>query len=207
MGQTVITDREGRRVKAELLEETEQGQQIKLEDGRVLFIAHDALVRERSGDALLLGSWDELEAGAAEQAVIPLVEETLHVDKREVERGRVRIRTEVRERQETIDETLMHEEVIVERVKVGRVVDAPEPVRYEGELTIIPLYEEVMVVEKRLMLTEELHVRKERSERRDPQQVTLRREEAIIERLEGHSEGTGIEGVDLQGSEEGGEGM
>lgn len=206
MAWTVVTDQEGRRVRAELLAEGDDGIQLGLEDGQTLLVPHDLLVRERSGDLLLLASWRELEAGMrgaeartqgvdeptavldGETQTIQLAAETLRVGKRSVERGRVRIRTRVLETEETVDEPLLREEVKVERVSVGRVVKTPEPVRYEDDVTIIPLYEEVLVVEKRLMLTEELHVRKERTERRDPQRVTLRREEAVIERLDAQGE-------------------
>jgi stress response protein YsnF len=39
------------------------------------------------------------------------------------------------------------------------------------------------VVEKRLMLKEELHIRKRRVERHQPQCVTLRHEEARVEHI------------------------
>jgi stress response protein YsnF len=48
---------------------------------------------------------------------------------------------------------------------------------------IVSILEEVLVVEKRLRLKEEIHIRKRRVETHQPQQVTLRYEEARIERL------------------------
>lgn len=130
---------------------------------------------------------DEVMSGALadEAAVISLAEETLQVGKRTVERGRVRLHKTVSERLETAELTLMREEVEVERVPVNRPVDEAEPVRYEGEVMVIPRYEEVLVVSKQLVLVEELRVRTVRSERREPQQVTLRREELSVERGEG----------------------
>jgi uncharacterized protein (TIGR02271 family) len=56
-------------------------------------------------------------------------------------------------------------------------------VRHVGDTMIIPLLEEVLVVEKRLMLKEELHVRKESVETHRPQRVMLRSEEAFVERV------------------------
>src|SRR4029453_2642589 len=89
----------------------------------------------------------------------------------------------VQEQDVLVDEPLWREDVEITRVPVQRVVDGPIPVRTEGETTIISLVEEVLVVEKRLMLTEELHLRTRRREMRQPQRVTLRREEARVERL------------------------
>jgi stress response protein YsnF len=82
---------------------------------------------------------------------------------------------------------LIDEQVEVERVAVDRAVDSPVPVRHVGDTIIVPVLQEVLVVEKQLRLVEELHIRKKRSERRQPQTVTLRKEEATVERLDGDS--------------------
>ncbi len=119
-----------------------------------------------------------------DREVIPVVEERAVVLKRKKLTGGLRVRTVVREEEEVIDEPLTTEEVEVERVPLGRWVGAPVPVRQEGETTIITLLEEVVVVEKRLRATEEVRITKRRTTRQAAQQVTLRREEAVVERLE-----------------------
>jgi stress response protein YsnF len=48
---------------------------------------------------------------------------------------------------------------------------------------IVPVIEEVLVVQKQLRLIEELHIRKSRTERHEPQTVTLRKEEVTVEQL------------------------
>jgi uncharacterized protein (TIGR02271 family) len=118
-----------------------------------------------------------------ERIVMPVVAETLDVQKRKVEAGGVRIKKVVHEREEVVDEPLMREEVQVKRVPINRVVDAPVPVRHVGNTMIISLLEEVLVVEKRLMLKEELHITKGEIETYKPQRVTLRSEEAVVERV------------------------
>ena len=123
------------------------------------------------------------QTASAGSTVIPLAQEVLEVGKRTVERSRVQLRKYVTERTETADMPLTQERVSVERVKVGRPVDEAAPVRYEGDTMIVPLFEEVLVVTKQLMLVEEVRITTQRSERRDPQQVTLRREEVNVERL------------------------
>jgi stress response protein YsnF len=119
-----------------------------------------------------------------DREVIPLVEERAVVLKRKKLTGGMRVRTVVREDEEVIDEPLTTEEVEVERVPLDRWVDAPVPVRQEGLTTIITLLEEVVVVEKRLRATEEVRITKRRTTRQAAQHVTLRREEAVVERLE-----------------------
>jgi uncharacterized protein (TIGR02271 family) len=121
---------------------------------------------------------------AALEAVIPVAREELEVGKRRVETDSgVRVHNTVREREAVVDQPLARDEVRVERVNVNRPVDGPVDVRYEGDTMIIPVLEEVLVVQKRLVLKEELHVTRRRSEVRSPQRVTLRSEQAVVERL------------------------
>ncbi len=79
----------------------------------------------------------------------------------------------------------MREEVAIERVPIQRLLEGPPPaIRYEGDTMIIPLLEEVMVVEKRMMIKEELHIRRQQTTVHEPQRVTLRSEEVTIERVD-----------------------
>jgi uncharacterized protein (TIGR02271 family) len=114
---------------------------------------------------------------------IPVVDEEERINKREVVTGRVRIRTRVEEADETVRGTLDEEVVEVERVPVDRIVEAAPAVRQDGDVTIIPVMEEVLVVEKRLVLKEELHVRRRRKQESVEVPVTLRRERVEVERL------------------------
>ena len=116
--------------------------------------------------------------------VIPVVEEILDVRQRRVETGRVRITKIVHEREEEVKAPRVREEVTIERVTLNRMVDAPVSMRQEGDTFIIPLLEEVVVVERRLMVKEELRITKRRIEEQASQQVKLRREEVVVERLD-----------------------
>ena len=117
-----------------------------------------------------------------EVAAIPLVEERVSVTKREVETGRYRIKVRVEERQETVPAELSHDEVEIERVAMNRTLSQLPSVRLEGSTTIIPVVEEVVVVEKKLVLVEEIHVRRKSNVRTENIPVTLRSEQADIER-------------------------
>ena len=119
---------------------------------------------------------------AADEETIPLVEEKLSVAKRVVPTARVRISTVVDERQEWVREDLRREEATVERVPVGREVTEVPEVRQEGDVLIVPVVEEVLVVEKRLVLKEELHIRKTHSTERFEEPVVLRATRAVVER-------------------------
>jgi uncharacterized protein (TIGR02271 family) len=116
------------------------------------------------------------------KAVIPLVEQQLHVDKQLVVTGTVKITTRVEEREERIHEDLLSEEVELERVAIGREVDAIPPTREEAGVTIIPVVRERVIVTKRWLLVEELHVRKRRSVQRVEIPVPLRSTRLSVER-------------------------
>ncbi|MBK1841270.1 YsnF/AvaK domain-containing protein [Azospirillum sp. YIM B02556] len=116
-------------------------------------------------------------------AVIPLHDESVTVGKQRVERSRVRVTTRVSEREEMVREALEHEEATVTRVPIDREIDAHPGIRQEGDVTVIPLVEEVLVVERRLVLREELHIRKNRRTVEVEQPVTLRSEDAVVERV------------------------
>jgi stress response protein YsnF len=122
-------------------------------------------------------------------ATIPVVEERAVVRKRRKVTGAVRVRTVVREAEEVVDEPFSVERVEVERVPIGRWIDAPVEARQEGDTTIIPVLEEVVVVEKRLRLVEEVRVTRRRTTRRASERVALRREEVVVERLDAASGG------------------
>lgn len=117
----------------------------------------------------------------AEGEVIPVVRETIQVSKREVETGRVTIHKTVSEREEAVEMLLRHTDVSVERVPVNRVVTEAPASREEGDVLIIPVMEEVLVVEKRLMLKEELRIRKTTAEKQVHETVRLRSEDIRIE--------------------------
>ncbi|HEV2802923.1 MAG TPA: YsnF/AvaK domain-containing protein [Pyrinomonadaceae bacterium] len=149
--------------------------------------ARPPLDQARQGEPTLANDEETIVAPTrtreAERIVMPVVAETLDVQKRKVETGGVRIKKIVHEREEVVDEPLMREEVQVKRVPINRIVEAPVPVRHVGNTMIISLLEEVLVVEKRLMLKEELHITKGEIETYKPQRVVLRSEEAVVERV------------------------
>jgi uncharacterized protein (TIGR02271 family) len=116
-------------------------------------------------------------------AVIPVIEEVAYLGKELVESGRVRVSKRVGEREELIDVPLRHEEITVERVSKGEQVASAPEIRQEGDVTIYPVLREEVVVEKRLILVEELHVRKKVVKTRHTESITLRSEEVEVKRV------------------------
>ncbi len=118
------------------------------------------------------------------EIVIPVIAEQLDVSKEQVTTGVVRVTKQVSERTETVDEPGFREEVEVKRIPINRYVETPPEVEVEGDTTIIPVLEEVLVVEKRLLLKEEVRVTRKRKEVKSPQEVHLRSEDVKVEHVE-----------------------
>lgn len=122
---------------------------------------------------------------------VPVHGEQLEVRKHVVDTGRgVRVDKRVREVPAEVDEAVWQEHVEVERVPVGRMVgpgESPAP-RYEGDTLVVPVLEEVLVVEKRCRIKEELRITRNRSESRHAQTVLLRQEEVAVQRFGGEAD-------------------
>jgi uncharacterized protein (TIGR02271 family) len=163
---------------------------VQLDDGRQVLVPLEALNRQDDGSYVINLNASELErrqvmcsTAEGQSLVVPVMVEELDVQKHRVETGRVRISKVVREHEERVDEPLLREEVIIERVPINRFVEEAIPLRSEGDTIIVSLLEEVPVVEKRLMLKEELRITVRRVEARKPTSVTLRSEEATVEHI------------------------
>lgn len=166
--------------------------EVVFEDGEAVSLAPKTLdgPTRPSGAA---GEADELTGNIAQNDgrasessadTVAVAKEFLDVKKRRRSTGSVVAYITVHEREEQVDLPLVDEHVDVERVEVNRMVDAPPPVREEGDVTIVPVMEEVLVVEKRLRVKYELHLKRRRETRHDVHYVKLREEEARILRAE-----------------------
>lgn len=117
---------------------------------------------------------------APEAASLPVVEEKVTVGKRVREIGQVVVYVEPGVKHEVVDVSLLDQDVQVERVEVNRQVEAASPPRQEGDVTIVPVYEEVLVVEKRLMLKEEIRIARRQRQRHEQREVDVQIEQARV---------------------------
>ena len=115
---------------------------------------------------------------------IPLHVEEVSVSRREIKEATVQIALITGTREQQIDEELTHVRVEIERVPIGRAIEVVPPIRHEGDLTIIPVVEEIVVVERRLVLKEEVRVRRVSTKEQHQETVVLRQQEAVITREE-----------------------
>lgn len=117
------------------------------------------------------------------ESVLPLYSEDVAFTRQKVERD-VRVHIHTTGHDEVIDEPLVHEKVEIQRVAIGRPVDVAPPIREEGDTTIISVVEEIVVVERRLILKEEIRLRRVRTTEQHREVVTLRDQQIVIEQAE-----------------------
>lgn len=118
---------------------------------------------------------------------VPVIAEELAIGARTVDTGRgVRIHKTVVEQPVTIDERLARDEVEIRHVPVDRIV-APDEApanRYEGDTLVVPILEEVLVVERRVRIKEELHITRIRREEHHQEEIVLKAEQVNVERFD-----------------------
>ena len=110
-----------------------------------------------------------------------VLQEQVNIDKKIVESGKVVIHKKVHKEDKDVEVPVSHEEVEIKKVTVNKYVTEAPDVRYEGNTTIIPVIKEVAVIEKKLLLVEEIHVIKHVVEQTEEHVVPLRKEEIQVE--------------------------
>src|SRR5215217_2223828 len=122
-----------------------------------------------------------------DEDVVPVMEEELRVDKRDVVTGKIQVRTIVESFDKIARATLEGEQIEVTRVPIGKELQMVPEQRTEGDVLIIPVVEEMLVVEKRLVLKEELHIRRRTTQEHVEVPVTLRKQRAVVEHTRGET--------------------
>src|SRR5580700_4663122 len=119
---------------------------------------------------------------------IPLHEEEVSLSRREIKKANVQVALVTGTRGQLIDEELTHVRVEIERVPIDGTGEVAPPTRQEGDITIIPVVEEIVVVERRLVLKEEVRVRRVSTKEQHQETLVLRQQEAVVMREEPDSQ-------------------
>jgi uncharacterized protein (TIGR02271 family) len=175
---------------------------IRLEDGQELLVPKQLLKPNDDGSYLLTVPVSDLVHEPREQQsehqqneqrqerreqqseqLVPVIQEELDVGKRTVESGRIRVNKRVETTESVIDEPLLQQGYDIQRTAVNRIIEEIPKPHYDGDTLVLPILEEVLVVEKRLIFREEVRITPVREEVRDPQTHTVRREHVEVERV------------------------
>ncbi len=178
-----VVDSEGIQAVLESLDDKEA--RLRFEDGQLVSVPSTSLIEQQDGSYRVNFILTRFAQDGV--MVIPLVAEDVIVDKQETSR-QVHIIKTVKPQDVKLNAELNQEDVEIEHVQINRYVDEPLALRYEGDTTIITLVEEVLVVEKRLLLREEIRVTRRKYTSEYSQVYTLRREDVQVEREDESSE-------------------
>ena len=111
---------------------------------------------------------------------INLHAETVEIQRLAKVKGEVKVSVETRTREHLVDETLTNFRAHVEHVVIDRFVDEMPGIRMEGETTVIPVVEEVLV--RRLLLKEEVRVSRVAVSHPHRETVVLRYQDVVVSR-------------------------
>lgn len=166
---------------------------LVLDDGTIF--STDFSLLEREKDHFLLpvsfknsldNNRDNRQSDWTETVNIPVIQEEISIGTRQIDTGKgVRVRKHVTAHEEIVDVSRSEEILSVQHIEVGKIVsedELPQP-RQEGNTYIIPVFEEVYVIEKKIRLKEEVRITKERKESTETQQINLNSERVEIERF------------------------
>ena len=117
-----------------------------------------------------------------EPATVKVVEEHLTVDtvREDIGAVRVHIENDVHEQPVTLDEVV--EQVVVERAEVNRRVEHRRGPWYEDDTLVVPVYAEVEVIERHLVLAAEIRLRRQVQRSSHASTVPVTRQRAVVER-------------------------
>ena len=116
-----------------------------------------------------------------QEQTLELRKEELVAHKEKRERGEITLRTEFEEVPGRLEVDAYREEIIVEHEPVGQAVSERKEAWEEDGVLVVPVYEEQLVVTKRLVLKERLRIRRIGTTERQLFEDRLRRERVVIE--------------------------
>jgi uncharacterized protein (TIGR02271 family) len=122
------------------------------------------------------------EHNTAAEEVLKLAEEQVTLSKQKVVDGRVTVTRFTSEHDEVINTLLNREKVEVEHVAKTQRVESMPDIREENGVLIIPVVEEEVEVIRRLVLKEELHIRKVQESVPFQEVVTRRKQHVKVEK-------------------------
>ena len=112
---------------------------------------------------------------------VPLREERLEAQTVPTQLGSVMFHKRIEEVPSVEDVELHQDDVSVERISSDELVDAREDPWYEGDTLVIPVYQEKIVTETRLVLSELLRVKRKERIEHVMVEGTIRREVVDVE--------------------------
>jgi len=137
---------------------------------------------------LLAADSEQPSKSSIDDSKLTLLAEELSVGKEAVETGHVRVSKQTHTREVAVEESLLRESAEIETIPIGRQIFEMPSVRHEGETIVVPIVEEILHTERRLILKEEVRITRRKTTEQFHDRVTLRYQEAVVTRVQSASE-------------------
>jgi uncharacterized protein (TIGR02271 family) len=120
---------------------------------------------------------------AGHHASLPVMEEQVRIQKERQEKGKVTVSKQVHSDDVIVSVPVSKDETDIRHVPVNQYVEqAPPPVRQEGDTLIFSVVKEEVVVQKKLILVEEIHITTRQVTSEEEHPLTLYREQINVRR-------------------------
>jgi len=182
--QQIVVDLDGVRGSIQEFAEASDGRRvarIELETGASVSVSSDLLHLEEDGGYSIPERWPQVVRESATGLELPVVQEDASIAVRHMQHH-VRVRRKVVTEQRTLETPVWTEDVQIERIPRDEFVQHMPEARQDGDALVIPVIEQVAVVENRLRLREEIRIRVVRREHVDRRTIAVRRHEVEIDR-------------------------
>lgn len=110
--------------------------------------------------------------------VLPVIEEQVVVGKKIVSKGGIIVTKEVLTEETSVETPVSTEHIDIERVPMNKYQESHPEIRQEGDTMIIPVLKEV--IEKRLLLVEEIRITKKTTSETRHEKITLSSEKVTV---------------------------
>ncbi len=114
--------------------------------------------------------------------IIPVIQEQLIVGTERIQTGKMTIHKRVVKEDVTVNEPMVYERYEIRHVPVNKISTAYPKAHHTEDTTIIPVVKEILVIEKRYQVVEEIHVTKVRGVTPHMQEITLLKEVVTIKK-------------------------
>ena len=155
--------------------------QILVPPDLIADVSEDGSVRLRCGQAAAEQLDRATPSGADLERTLELKEEQLVPRKELRDLGQVLVRKEVEDVPRRLEAEAYREEAVIEHVPVGQVVKEQVAPWEEDGVLVVPVYEEQLVLVKRLVMKEQIRIRREGTTEKRLFEDTIRRERLVVE--------------------------
>jgi len=119
-----------------------------------------------------------------EKEIIRVLKEDIDISKKVIDGRKISLHKSVSTETVSNNIVLLHDNIRIEHITFNKEVGEIPKIREKGNITIIPVIEEVAVVTKKIILVKEIHITNDQIEKIEHIETLLRKESVTIDKKE-----------------------